>query len=101
MKNVSVVIALQYTGPIQLTFISTCPSISLCEMSVVVLSPHCGVRASTTAAVASSFNISLWSLWNHVLLVYGCCELNLFLNRYSTYVDFQVLANVITGQHMY
>ena len=62
MKNVSVVIAPQCTGPIQLTFISTCPLISPCEMAVVVLSTHCGVRANRTAAVASSFNISQWSL---------------------------------------
>ena len=101
MKNVSVVIAPQCTGPIQLTFISTCPLISLCEMAVVVLSTHCRVRTNRTAAVASNFNISVVSLWNHVLLVYGCCKLNLLLNRYGMYVDFQVLVNVITGLHMY
>ena len=45
---------------LQPTFISTCPL--LCEMAVVALSTHCGVRANRTAAVASSFNFSMVTL---------------------------------------
>ena len=76
---------------LQPTFTSACPL--PCGIEMMVLSTHCGVRANRTAAVASSFNISMVTLYTVCVhwIVGGVSEISFILYR-------QVLVNVITGQ---
>ena len=63
---------------------------------MVVLSTHCGVRANRIAAVASSFNISMVTLYTVcVRWIVGGVRSGIFFILYC-----QVLVNVIRGHHL-